>query len=418
MPKVMNEACLSAWPKLALNTSLFVAMLLFLYSILHWPFIIEAFTPIPLRLSIEGLVLFSLLLINLRYRYEAGIMWVLPVVVIFLSDALLGMDEFSRVASAFNKLVFLVLVTCLLVGNRRVLAYCVKLWVAISCFLCVMAILAFVLYNFHLASFPPVSMGAHGHYYFHNPVFGYLIPRTLFGVRLGRVTGYMNEGQQLAVFAGLNILLAGQFICNPSRRKAFFWLNMAMGITTLSTTFYGFFYIYFLFARHAHADRNDLMMRSARVLLLVLFGLSIVTMTNYKHYTSTSVREDRLHEQIEAVVNQATWPTVLFGHGVGKISNELGIGFDAGWLAVLANRGVILLGFLVVLYARFAKHDAWLLLYVFILPFAINMFWCPLFLLLVAMSYALHKDAVRRAVIPSLSSPAIEAEVNTSASPA
>ena len=106
------------------------------------------------------------------------------------------------------------------------------------------------------------------------------------------------------------------------------------------------------------------------------------------------------------VIANNTLQTFMLGNGVGITINKFGMGIDPGWVAILIERGAVMLAFIVSLYVMLTKHNRWLMFYVSYVNFAFNMFWDPSFLLVVAMSYVYFKNKrqvfVQASVSPSL----------------
>lgn len=113
----------------ALSLSMLVSCILLIYVLSYRPFIIETYSPIAIRIGIEGLAIILLVMINLRYRYFADVIWLFPIFLIFSFTLLLEMDTFVKLISSFNKLVFLILTIGMLCGNSRVLNALIKIWV-------------------------------------------------------------------------------------------------------------------------------------------------------------------------------------------------------------------------------------------------------------------------------------------------
>jgi len=108
---------------------------------------------------------------------------------------------------------------------------------------------------------------------------------------------------------------------------------------------------------------------------------------------------------------------MLLGYGTGIMRVELGIGFESGWFAILVDHGLIMFLLMASLFAMLTKHNRWLLFYILLTHFANNMFWSPLFLILIAMSYAFHRDTLRRVVVPERLPEALPADGSYSVMP-
>lgn len=379
-----------------LSLGMFASCMLIVYALSYHPFITESYLPASVRIGIEGFVLFFLVMINLRYQYLVDVVWFIPVVLIFGCTLLLEMDIFVKLISSFNKLVFLILAIGLLNGNRSILNTCIKMWTQLSYFLCIAAILAFVGYATGIISFSPMDFGESiggvqgAYYYLHNAMLGNLSPKTLFGIELAQVAGFMYEGGMLGIFFGLNMLVARDWIDGSKKRKRFIRLNFIAGITTLSTTFFLFFSFYLLAKQALGEKKLQIDVRTITFLFLGVLLIVTILASDYFEQTSAGVRLDNMASSFSIIVN-STWLTFLFGNGVGNTEEMFNVGINSGWISILVERGVIMLAFIVSLYATHTKHNRWLMFYIFYVNFAFNLFWDPSFLLVVAMSYACYK---------------------------
>lgn len=385
-----------------LSLGMFASCMLLVYALSYHPFITESYLPASIRIGIEGFVLFLLVMINLRYQYLVDVVWFIPVVLIFGVTLFLEMDTFANLLSSFNKLGFLILAIGLLNGNRSVLNTCIKIWIQLSYFFCFAAILTFVGYATGTISFSPMDFGESiggvqgSYYYLHNAMLGNLSPKTLlFGIELAQVAGFMYEGGLLGIYFGLNILVARDWIDDPKKRKKFVQLNFIAGITTLSTTFFLFFSFYLLAKQALGGKKLKIDVRTIAFLFLGVLLIVLILASDYFEHTSGSARLYSLDIQF-SVIENSTWLTFLLGNGIGITVDRFGSGIDSGWMAILVERGAVMLAFIVSLYAIHTKHNRWLMFYIFYVNFAFNTFWDPSFLLVVAMSYACfkHKNSI------------------------
>ena len=235
----------------ALSLGVCAVCLSAVYVLSYTPFILESYMPSVVRIGIEFLLLVLLLLISLRYQ-KVGfeIIWLLPIISLYILMIRQETHSFTQLVSSLNKLLFLVLMIVLLAKNRRALRLCMQSWVVISFVVCVISIIAFAGYLTGTIPFYPFDFGESvngvqgSYYYLHNTMLGNLTPRTLFGFELARVVFYMYEPGLLAFYFGFNVLVARVWIDDPKVRQKFIWLNMIAGLLTLSTTFILFFAMY------------------------------------------------------------------------------------------------------------------------------------------------------------------------------
>ena len=374
-----------------MNLGVLAVLLVFVYVLSYNPFIVESFLPRHIRIGIEGLLLFLLIVISLNRKYiSIDMFWFIPIILGYLCMIFFEISTLRELISSFGKLAFLLLNVELLIRNQRALQSCTKIWIQLSYFLCIITIIAFVGYNSSIISFVPTSLGtlafgeqvSTSYYYLNHNILGNITPRKLFGIDLGRATGFMYEPGYLAFFLGFNILGARDWIDDTRLRKRFVWLNVVAGIATISTTFFLFFTFYFL-AKGIKSKGNSKVIIARRIVFLTLavFFIVLILKSGYAGQTSGSDRLDQIVSYSSLVVNNS-WLSFLFGNGVGVI------GINSGWIKVFIEQGAALLVILVTLFARLTKHNRWLMLYVFYCNFALSLFSTPLFLFLISISYA------------------------------
>jgi hypothetical protein len=380
-----------------MNLGVLAVLLVFVYVLSYSPFIVESFLPRNIRIGIEVLLLLLLIVISLNRKYiSIDMFWFIPITLGYLCMIFFEISTLSKLTSSFGKFAFLLLNIGLLIKNQRALQNCTKIWIQLSYFLCIMTIIAFVGYNSSIILFVSTNLStpAHGwdaassYYHLNHNILGNITPRTLFGIHLGRVSGFMYEPGYLAFYLGFNILVARDWIDDTRLRKRFVWLNVVAGITTFSTTFFLFFAFYFL-AKEIKSKGNSKIIMSKRIVFLTLtvFFIVLILKSGYAGETSASARLGRLVSYSSIIVNNS-WLSFLFGNGIGVSAERFGIGIDSGWIKVFIEKGVVLLVILVTLFTRLTKHNRWLMLYVFYCNFALNLFSTPLFLFLISISYA------------------------------
>jgi len=361
---------------------LFLILLLHTYALNYPPFILHNFLPDVVRIANEGLVIILLSVICLRYRYFSEAVWIVPVSALFGFSLILGLDTVIKLVSSYNKLIVLFLLIGVLASNRRALGACITTWIRLSYLLCIMAILAIVAYKSGILSFSPTVMGRY--YYLHHDILGNLIPRYLFDIPFARVVGYMTEGQYLGFVMGFNILASRSWIDDPRSRNRFVWLNLIAGLTTLSTTFYAFFAIYLLATFSVGGKKPDVPFR-----LVILFTLGVfLVYFLVDHMAYSHAERIRSVFLVLDVLRQSDWITLLFGHGVRAVLTT-----ESGWLSILVDRGVLMMVFMLFLMIRYTRHNRWLLFYVLVTQLANTQFWYPVFILLVAMTYAASRTS-------------------------
>jgi len=375
----------------SVNFGVFAVLLVFMYVLSNNPFIFESFIPRPVRIAIEGSVLLLLTAINLNRKYVTIYMfWIINIVLVYLCMILFEISTLSKLISSFNKLAFLLLIIGLLIRNQRALQNCIKIWIRLSYFLCVMTLIAFIGYNSAIISFVPTSLGSMvsgelvstSYHYLHHNILGNILQRNLFGIELGRVSGIMYEPGYLAFYLGFNILVARDWIDDTRLRKRFVWLNIIAGIATLSTLFFFFFTFYFLIKKIKSKEKYKVnIARMIVFLALTVFIIVYVLNSGYIEQTSLSGRLNQFRDNYSLVLDN-NWLSLLLG-------NDIGIqGSNSGWESIFIEKGVILLTIIFTLFFRLTKHNLWLMLYVIYCNIAIKLFFIPLFLFLISMSFA------------------------------
>jgi hypothetical protein len=230
------------------------------------------------------------------------------------------------------------------------------------------------------------------YYYLHNAFLGNLSPKSLFEIDIAQVAGFMYEGGMLGIFFFLNVIVARDWIDSQEKRKMFIRLNLIAGATTLSTTFFLFAGIYLLVKQTLDVPKLKIGVRTLTFLIMSIFFIFLIIFSDYLTQTSGSHRLIRMATYFSVIENN-TWLSFMFGNGINYTSDQFEIGIDSGWIAILIERGGIMLAFIFSLYAIHSKHNRWLLLFIFLVNFVFNIFWAPAYLLVIAMSHAsfLHK---------------------------
>jgi len=374
-----------------MNLEVLAVLSVFVYVLSNSPFIFQEFLPSHIRIGIEALLLSLLIVISLSRKYiSIEMFWFIPIILGYLCMIFFEISTLSKLISSFGKFAFLLLSIGLLIRNQRALQNCTKIWIQLSYFLCIITIIAFVGYNSSIISFVPTTLGAlatggdaaYSYFYFNHNILGNITPRQLFGINIGRVSGFMYEPGYLSLYLGFNILVARDWIDDTRLRKRFVWLNVVAGIATISTTFFLFFTFYFL-VKGIKSKGNSKVIMAKRIVFLTLtvFLIVLILKSDYAGQTSGGDRLEQIVSNFSLVANNS-WLSFLFGNGVGVIGN------DSGWIKVFIDQGATLLVILVILFARLTKHNRWLMLYVFYCNFALSLFSTPLFLFLISISYA------------------------------
>jgi hypothetical protein len=378
------------------NFSKFIVCMILIYAFNYQPFLSETYIPTTFRISLELTMLFLLFLINIRYSYFVNWTWLFPCIFIFGASIFFGTTTARHAISLLNKIIFLILASGLLCGNRNLLKSLNKILIFIAYFFSITAILCFLGYVTGFIPFNDFYLGgidSLSYYYLHNSLLGNLTPRNIFGFDLARTSGYMFEAGLLGITFALNILLARYWFNDLKKRSIFLWLNFIAGITTFSTTFFFFLALYFLFKA---TSKFNLDTKSH----LFLFGLTsilfilLITMSGYINETSAFIRLERIIKLLSFY--EASPPLNFFlGNDINLVHDTLEIGIDSGWFSLMIQRGFLLFIFYACTIIFFTKNYRELMFYFLIVNFVFNTLASPYFLLFIAVSYANHKHNLR-----------------------
>ncbi len=377
------------------NLGAFVSWLMIVYALSYTPFISESFVPASVRIGIEGFTICLLLILTFQYPFTKWIILLPVVFMIFGSIVISGADTVLKVVSSLNKIIFFILAIGLLCRSRKILKTCINIWIKLWVFLGVMAILSSLGYATGLIHFSPLEFSeiTPGLYYFYlsNSIFGNLNPRTILDIQVGRVAGYAYEPGQLAFFFGFNILIARSWV-NEKQLKFFTWVNFMAGLATFSMTFLSFFVFFFL-VNFSFVDNKSRYIMAPPLFLCFAWFLYYIIDVGALGFTSA---EDRFIRLVLAgdIIKDNTWFTTLFGNGIGVAVKRGEMGLSSAPVNILVERGAIVLVFMYYLLVRCSKHNRWLLLYLFYYSLLFEMFWWPVYMLAIAMAYAVYNGCL------------------------
>ena len=124
-----------------MNLGVLAVLLVFVYVLSYNPFIVESFLPRHIRIGIEGLLLFLLIVISLNRKYiSIDMFWFIPIILGYLCMIFFEISTLRELISSFGKLAFLLLNVELLIRNQRALQSCTKIWIQLSYFFCIITI--------------------------------------------------------------------------------------------------------------------------------------------------------------------------------------------------------------------------------------------------------------------------------------
>lgn len=374
-------------------TAVAMAFLLFAYAFCYEPFVFISYLSAPLRISLEGFVLFLTLVINIYYKYSNMYRWLIAITFLFACFPLLGVDTVVKIVASYNKLLFLILVVGLFSCFSGVLKAALTMWIGLWRLLCYLSIGAFIGYSTHTIAFSELYFGDINegalYSYMHNFIFGNIVPRNFYDIEFGRVAGHMFEPGLASFFYGFNILVSRRWFADEKRARKFILLNFAAGLTTVSMTF--LFFIAFYIFTNVSLRRNKLnfelkvLLVVGLIILYIAFSLYLIS-SGLMEFSSSDDRILRLQSAMEIMENN-TWLSSLFGNGVGVSVNKMEMGISAGLLNILIERGAVTLLLIGLIFHRFSKHNRWLLFYLIYYNLMFEMFWYPIFLLGIAIAY-------------------------------
>lgn len=387
---------------LKINISFLIICLIFTYSLLYYPFIFEFYISRQLRISVEGLSLVLLMIINFRHSVInfTCIFWLFCFLIGSQFGVLLGVYSFQEVAFSINKIIFLALITNLLIVSRGALEWGKAVWTNSWFVLALVVIIGYLGNCFGILKFKPLDFYAHvglessARYFLHHDFLGNLTPKTLFGYRVARSAGYLLEPGQLGFFCCFNMLVAKDFIRNKKKSRAFAWSNAFAGVFTLSLSFFMilgmcyFFKALLFILRHQFEPKIKVTLLSCSIFCLILASLILLSV-DLSINTSINARLISIKTGIE-LFQENSWISLLFGNGVRISSDIFGRGIDSIWILIIVERGVIVFFVIFLMLANFTAARPEIFLFLFLYGLLFQMIWSPMLLLGVALLYAIN----------------------------
>lgn len=382
-----------------------ILFMVFLYVIFQQPFIFIAFIPEILRLFLEGLVLYSLVLITMSNRYTKSYILILFALSIFILMYLEKSGSIRQLLSSMNKIIFFVLFVKMLTNVNTLFKYAKFGWITLWTVLSFISIFSFLGYlsgiiDFKYLEFGDIYEGAY-YTYFGNNIFGNIIIKD-FGIPLPRIVGYMFEGGQLAFFFGWNIIISKYLIYNPRWSKSFTAINIISGFLTLSMTFVVFmiFYITLLFIKRIRFKK----VVSVFFILIIFLSISLFMFKmssdlGLEQYSSFEDRMVRYAYSLNMFRNSSILH-LMFGHGIRTFSNEFGMGINSGLVDLLLERGMILTFFMIFLFIKYSQYDFLVLSFLLYYFMFFNFCWHPIFYSALSIGYASYYYRAKNRALP------------------
>lgn len=355
------------------------------------------------RLLLEGFILYSLSIYLAKSETEILVVLFL-VFVLYMMNWFFSTEHIENVLSHFNKFMFLLLISRVLWRRNDLALVGKNIWTMFWVYCSIMGIIGYLLMISNLVS-PTLIVGEEvglGRYsYYHYPLIGNYIMKSIVGIPFPRYTGFLSEPGMLGFFFGFNLVIAKELIVGEKKCRRFTILNMVGGLLTISYAF-GIFLAIFLCLRLTMVAR----LVSKRHYLFGLFCVlgiigvasAVSPMVNdisgLLPYSSIGERFQQYVLSIDFLMKQSL-SGLVFGVGILPFHDAIGGGATAGIFDVLASRGIILLGiWIYVLYVK-ARHIPGLFLFLMYYSLFIDYWHFPLFMLGLALATSLGVSKFR-----------------------
>lgn len=367
------------------------------YVVMYEPFLFVALVDSTIRIGLEFLILYFLLLLwfsQNRWSLIPASFLLIPVILVWFI--------FSNSLSApglVTKLILLILGVKILPRHPTFIKFLARAWVFLWILISLQAILSAIGYYVGFVRFfdvddyfPTQGIG----YSYFNPLFGFATFRPYLGFDMTRVSGYLFEPLYLGVFSGLNII-GSRYLLPNKYAKAFSLLSLFAGLSSGSLAFFIFFASLGLVTLFGKNYLRKIQENGRSVLILlsfgVLFALVLMFYTGIGSASSLSDRIFRLGIGFDAL-RQSSISTLLFGnfnysHLSGIDMGVVNQGAANGFLTVLVQRGVLVFSILIGLLYKYSKRNKLLVVYLFYVAMLVEYFWWPAFIVYLILFYCL-----------------------------
>ena len=365
-------------------------ILLFAYIINYTPFIFDRFIPDAIRILLETLVIFCLIMnIIIQKKIKLDVLIIIPLAGIFVMLLFSDNHTFRTLISLINKMVIFVLLINLFRMNSILLRYTINVWVFLSYILATLTLITLLVYSANIVDFSGYKLWT-SRYYLHNTVFGNLLIRTFLGMQVISIPGYMYEGVQSSFVFGINIIFAKLLIKDAKNRNKFVFINYLAGLTSISTTLYVFLVIY-----HVTKLVNSL---NISIILKIIFWVSVSLLFSYLIYvsgffshTSGGVRLKNMLTYLN-VFMEGSFHALLFGNGYSIFFENRRIGIDSGYVKLLLEQGIIFTFFVIGVFYKFVNYNKYLVLYILMYGLTMPIFSYPLVYFVIALLYCSYSS--------------------------
>jgi hypothetical protein len=359
--------------------------IILLYVFIYPPFFYSEIIISNTRITIEFIVGIMLIILILR-RGNISINLTINIGLIVLITLILIMFGGTKIInnlSLLSKLIFMVLLTEIIWRNKLFRNNLISVWIKITYITVIICITSFLCYNLRLIEYDHYQLNIE-RYYLYNPFLGNIGLINFFGFKLGRVYFVFYESIYLGFLFALNITMSKNWIELKRPRQFFIILNIIGGITTLSSAFFIFLLFYYIFSNVKRININIIIK-----LITILFICYLLWHTNYISGTSYLYRTNRLIESLNLYINSDIL-IHIFGSGIGITIEKLGFGLDGIWMALLIERGALVLFIVMFLFFRNIKTNNSALVTILYYGFAVNFLMYPIIYFLFSLSVPVY----------------------------
>lgn len=330
------------------------------------------------------LIIASLSLLFYRFcPLKKPLLLLYAAVFLFLVEMLLSVSKLSNILS-YYVVIFIVLLMyyTLIVSEYKRYVY-IDMWIKLGYFLSYSIVVLFFVHQFLTIDtdyFGFKGLMSYTDRNYKYSIFGVSQVKDFGVVAISRVSGYFAEPQYAGLYFFINVLI-GQTQYIKHRYKKWLNINLVAGFLTFSTTFYIMVFLHYLIVSFRKIKLYD------RLFLFLFLFLSVVIfysmfssdinifLDSFLQKTSYSDRIIRFENGINLIVNQHSYLSVLFGHGVGY-TGEFDKGISIGFLHLLVERGIVGLFFVLTMLWLFTRHNKIvyfvLILYLFVFTWYVN----------------------------------------------
>lgn len=371
---------------------IFFTVLIFAYTIFYPPFFSISDVD-EIRILLEAIVLICLAARTVRHGMIKLPTLLVTAILLVLFVSCFVSDNPRTIISSFNKIAFFLLFAKFLKENKLLSEQCRILWVLLWTVFSVLAFLLAMVFYFKLLQGRVVNSGDYEYLSF--SVLGMVGLREMFGFELGRVVGYMCEPSLLAYFFGFNVFFAQYLVKYRINRNFFIFINLVGGMLTFSITFYFLVIAIFMYKMIFH-KRVKNPATGLIFFAVILFILSNTLMNKINSFSSMEDRAERFNKGVSGLKNSGA-KSILLGSGIGgarEFSEGPGVnkgkGISNGFLNLLAERGLLLLIFMVGMFYKYVKYDILSFIYVMAYNSINDVLWFPIFYLGLAICYSYY----------------------------